>query len=198
MDGDASTAPSPARVALARRAGLRPRSPWLAPGLVCLGLALVIPRGLGGEPREVLRAAWSGRELDGLVDMALGAWSIGLVVVVACALASASFGLGWVRRERRLGRVGALARAWGPLAVALLAMASAAWGLRGAPAGAARAVDASAAGLAAMWIEWLRRGLLAVGAASLVAAALDLWLTRRAIWRALYRTRAEVREQARG
>lgn len=175
---------------MARRAGLRPRSLWLAPGLLCAGVGLALPSAL-------TLGSWDSPERwDRFLSSAwlLPAASLG------CALAATALsgGLGWVRREPRLGRVGPLDGAWGPALVGALALVVMAWALRGAPAGAARAVDASAAGLLAMWGEWLRRGLVTLGCVSLAAAALDLWLARRRIWRALHETSAEARERARG
>lgn len=119
---------------------------------------------------------------------------------LGCVLAATAIsgGLAWVRREPRLGRVGPLDGAWGPALVGALALGVMAWALRGAPAGAARAVDASAAGLLAMWGEWLRRALVTLGCVSLAAAVLDLWLAQRRIWRALHETSSALRERHRG
>jgi hypothetical protein len=189
-------APSRARVALAARAGLRPWSPWLVSAALCLVAAAAVPEELPASG-AVLRAAWAG-ESDGLRDLVFGTWSIVLVgsLVVAVAAVAGSGGLGWRANDVRLGRVGKMTRA--PIVQALVGaglLALAAVALGGAPAGAARAVDASGEGLSVLWLAWLRRGLVAIGLVSLVAALTDLWLGKRALWRALHQTRAEVQAQ---
>lgn len=188
-------APSRARVALAARAGLRPWSPWLVPAALCLVAAAAVPEELPAS--AALRAAWAG-DAGGLRDMVFGTWSIvlGGALVVAVAAVAASGGLGWRADAGRLGRVGEIERAL--LVQALVgagSLALAAVVLGGVVAGAARAVDASGEGLAVLWLAWLRRGLVAIGLSSLVAAVIDLALGKRAIWRALHQTRAEVRAQ---
>jgi hypothetical protein len=155
-----------------------------------------VPEALPASGAE-LRAAWAG-DSDGLWDLVFGTWSmvLGGALVVAVAAVAGSGGLGWRARDVRLGRVGKIRRAvlvHALVGAGLLALAAVALG--GAPAGAARAVDASGAGLSALWLAWLRRGLVAIGLSSLVAAVIDLWLGKRAIRRALYQTRAEVQAQ---
>lgn len=181
-------APSRARVALAARAGLRASSPWSVPAALCLVAAAALPSETRGWP-------WSAGELW---DLVFRTWSIVLVgaLVVAVAAVAASGGLGWRTREVRLGRVGRVRRSIGGQAlVGAVVFALALLALRGAPAGAARAVDASDVGLIGLWLSWSRRALVAIGLASLAGGAIDLWLGRRALWRALHQTRAEARER---
>lgn len=183
--------PGPARVRLARAAGLRPRSPWLVPSALCLALAAALPS-LGAGLARAMRAGLDGRQHD-LEVMVFETGSIGLVgvVVIAVAVIAASGGLGWVRRVK-LGRVGEIAGSPGWLGVlVLLALVLA---LRGVVAGAARSVDASPVGLVALWCEWPRRALTAIGCAGLVAAVIELARGRAELRRALRQTPAEARE----
>ena len=193
---DLRVPPSRARVALAHRAGLRPSSPWLVPSALCLALAAALPDAPGGAAPGRLTAALAGADVHGLGAMVFEAWSIVLAAAAGLAVAAvaATGGLGWTRRAR-LGRVGAVAGPSGWLALAVLVLLALA--LRGAVAGAARSVDAEAAGLAALWLAWLRRGLVAVGCVGAIAAALDLARAGAAIRRALFQTPDEARERGR-
>lgn len=200
MDADATTPPSRARVALAWRVGLRAGSPRLVPALLCLALAAAIPRGVEPALASALRAAWSGRELGGLFDMSLRTWSIMLAapVVIAAAAAIATGAFGWVEGGRaRLGRVGATRPGAGAAVAGLAVIVALALAVRGVVAGAARGVAAGESGLVVLWVEWLRRGLLAVGAVTLIAGLVELVMMRGAIHRALHQTRREAEERGR-
>lgn len=183
--------PGPARARLARAAGLRPRSPWLVPSALCLGLAAALPT-LGASLAAVMRAGLAGQ----VPDLEVRVFETGSIALVASAgltvaAVAATGGLGWVG-PARLGRVGKVAGSPGWLAlVVALALVLA---LRGVMAGAARAVDASPAGLAALWSAWPRRALAAAGCAGLVAAVVDLLRAQAAIRRALHQTPSEARE----
>lgn len=199
MTDDGSIAPGAARVALAHRAGLRARSPWLAPAVLCLGLWAALPEALGEDTRAALRAALAGGDLRGLVDMFFRAWlsvlaGAGALVLAALAVTGS---LGWVSAAPESERFGRVRRGVGPLLLGAAALAVCAAVLRGALAGAARSVDASPAGLSLLWWSWAHRGLGVLGGASLVAAAIDLALARRALWRALHLTPAQARERGR-
>ncbi|MBA3548463.1 MAG: hypothetical protein H0T76_18430 [Nannocystis sp.] len=113
----------------------------------------------------------------------------GLVVVVV----SVNGGLGWVDSAagrglevgpQRSGLRGGLMLLVPWLALLLLA---------GVCAGAARAVDASEAGLLALWWGWLLRLLVAVGVLLVLAGGLDRALARRRLWRALHRSAGDLR-----
>lgn len=195
MEGDATTPPSRARLALAWRVGLRPRSPRLVPALICLALAAAIPDRIDAAPALALRAAWAGRDGHELMDMFVGTWSfIALAAVCAAVAAAAVSGtLGWVEGEaRRLGRVARVRPGPAAAIVGAAVLVVVALALRGVIAGAARGVDASEAGVTMLWVEWLRRALLAAGLVSLAAAAIEALTTRAALRRALYQTRCEA------
>ena len=99
-------------------------------------------------------------------------------------------GLGPIRRgeARRLGAaaVGAPAIAFVVLAglVALVGLAA----LDGVVAGAARAPDASMAGLGELYRVWAARTAATVGVAALVAGLIELALERRRHWRSLHQS----------
>ncbi|WP_434422130.1 hypothetical protein [Nannocystis pusilla] len=200
MDLDATTPPSRARVALAWRVGVRPRSSRLVPALLCLALAAAIPHRLDASVSAALRAAWSGEGVHVFWDMCFATWPTvvagAVVLVILATAASGSFG--WVEGERsRLGRVGAVRPGVGSAVVAVAVPIVLALAVRGVIAGAARGVAAGEASLVALWVEWLRRGLLAAGCVTLVAAVLELVLMRGALRRALYQTRREAKESSR-
>lgn len=200
MDADATTPPSRARLALAWRVGLRARSPRLVPALICLALAAAIPQRVEPALASALRAAWSGRDGHVLLNMFAGTWPIAVASLGALALAAAAAtgSLGWVGGDRaRLGRVGATRPGVGAAAVAAAVIVALALAVRGVVAGAARGTLTSEAGLSTLWLEWLRRGLLAIGAVMLVAALIELVLQRGAVHRALHQTRREAEEHGR-
>jgi len=169
------------------------------PALVCLTLAAALPRAVDPRLAEALRSAWSGNEGHVLWDMAFSTWPILLVVpALALAAAAASGSLGWVEGDRsRLGRVGAVRPGVGMAVLGAAVLVALALAVRGVVAGATRGVAASEASLVVLWIEWLRRALLAAGCVTLVAAALELVMMRSALDRALHQSRREAREASR-
>ncbi len=194
---DGSIAPDPRRLARAHRAGLRPSSPWLVPATLCLALAAA-SRWLAPGSQEQWSARWVAAlagEPTALVPavasavMQVLAWSAGLVLVLALL----GGGLGWVDARARRGL------AVGPLrsglrgALALIVPVVVAGLLAGVCAGAARAVDASEAGLWALYRAWSQRLLLGVGGGLLLVGLVDRALARRRLWRALHRTPGELR-----
>jgi hypothetical protein len=200
VDLDATTPPSRARVALAWRVGLRPRSSRLVPALVCLTLAAALPRQLDPTLASALRSAWSGDDWSVLWDMSSSTWPLvlGAVAVLVTVATAASGSLGWVEGARsRLGRVGGARPGVGSAVVAAAVLVVLALAVRGAVAGAARGVAAGEASLVTLWVEWLRRVLLAAGCVTLVAAVLELVLMRGALHRALYQSRREAKESSR-
>lgn len=190
-------------MARAHRAGLRATSPWLWTAATCLGLGLVLHvtgearvaawreiwiAGLGGTASEQL-----GRWLVGELVTLLG-WTAGLVLGVAVLTGA----IGWV--DRRAGEglnvsPGRSSVARGVLAFVVPGLAVVL--VLGVGAGAARSVDASAAGLTMLWIGWLRYLLLGTGGFLLVAGWIDRALARRRLWRALHRSVAEARAERR-
>ena len=189
---DGSIAPDPRRLERARRAGLRPSSPWLTPAASCLALAAALRwsgPGLLERWREVWRLGPAGvEEVGALVVGVTGAAAMLALLVTALA-----GGLGWIdgraRRGLAVGRQGSAARG----ALALLVPVVVAGWLAGVCAGAARAVDASEAGLMTLWWGWSQRLLTGVGGLLLAAGLVDLALARRRLWRALHRNQDEVR-----
>jgi len=192
---DGSIAPDPRRLARARRAGLRPASPLLWPAASCLALAAALRWG-GPQLLDAWRQLWAVGLAGGPVLAEFGAalaWLLGGTAGLVVAVASVNGGLGWVERGLLSGLgVGAQRsglRGGVQLVVPWLALA----GLAGVCAGAARAVDASEAGLLALWWTWLLRGLVGLGGLLLLAGALDRALARRRLWRALHRSAGDLR-----
>lgn len=203
MADDGTLAPDSLRLDRAHRAGLRPTSPWVWPAATCLGLGLVLD--VTGEARV---AAWREIWVSGFAGAPpeqLGRWLVGELVtllawtgglVLAVALLTRTFG----RVERRAGerlkvppRQQSVARGVMAFLVPTLATAL----VIGVCAGAARSVDASAAGLSRLWLTWLRDLLLGTGGVLLLAGVVDQALARRRLWRALHRTVAEARAERR-
>lgn len=200
MADDGSLAPDAQRLARAHRAGHRPWSPWALPGALCLWLALTI-HVAGAARLTTWREAWiagmSAGESIGweTIQAALGellAWAGALTL--GLAVMTGMFG-GVDRRARERLAIGPL-RSVARGVLALVVPAVAVWLVIGVCAGAARAVDASPAGLQGLWTAWLRNLLLGTGGLLLAAGWIDRALARRRLWRALHRTIAEARAEA--
>ena len=195
MADDGSIAPDPRRLARARRAGLRPASPLLLPGVLCLALAAELRWG-GPQLLDAWRRLWvrglaGAPALDGL-GVAL-AWLLGGVAGLVVVVASVNGGLGWVERAAGRGlEVGAQRSAVRGVLMVLTPCLTL-MVLAGVCAGAARAVDASEAGLLALWWGWLLRLLVGVGGLLLLLGGLDRWLARRRLWQALHRSAGDLR-----
>lgn len=198
MADDGTIAPDPRRLARAHRAGLRPTSPWLLKGALCLALAA----GLRWSGSAVW-GAWQGAWAGGLAPRAVGAelvafgWAlvralggVAALVVVAMWLGGR---LGWVDRDAGRGLGVGSQRSWLRGALALVVPVLAAAVVSGVCAGAARSVDASEAGLLALWWAWLLRVLLGVGSLLVVAGLIDRGLARRRLWLALHRSAGDLR-----
>lgn len=197
MADDGSIAPDPRRLARAHLAGLRPASPFLLPGVLCLALAGVL-RWLGPGWLEELRGQWEraiagggGVELAGVMAGVLRGF--GAVVLVVLAMSALGGRLGWVDRSagrglgvgpQRSGMRGALA-----LLVPLVVLGM----LAGVCAGAARAVDASEAGLLALWWAWVMRLLFGIGCLLVLVGMFDRTLARHRLWRSLHQSVEEAR-----
>lgn len=192
MSGDRTLAPSPSRWRRAWRAGLRPSAAWLWPAAGFGALALVLDGlreasadasadagvgspGIDVRPGAVTPGAW----LELVVEwLAVGLLVAGALAVTV-ALLSRRLGLVSPLERRRLGaaedRPGVLVR----LVLVAVVITGLALGLQGVLAGAARAVDASEAGLAALWLGWAARGAGALGLGLGLGAGVELWLDRR-------------------
>lgn len=195
MADDGSIAPDSRRLARAHLAGLRPTSPWLLPGVLCLALAGGL-RWLGPELLRGFRAQWelgvAGGEVR-LVGLGAVLRGFGAVALVVLVLAAVGGRLGWVDPgagrglgvgSQRSGMRGALGLLVPFVVVVLLASVC---------AGAARAVDASEAGLLALWWAWVQRLLFAVGCLLVVVGVFDGMLARQRLWRSLHQSAEEVR-----
>jgi hypothetical protein len=193
---DGSIAPDPRRLARAHLAGLRPVSPFLLPGVLCLALVGGL-RWLGPGLLRDLRAQWElaiaggGFELAGLMPGVLRGF--GAVALVVLGMSALGGRLGWVDPSagrglgvgsQRSGMRGVLALLVPVVVVLMLASVC---------AGAARAVDASEAGLLALWWAWVMRLLFGVGCLLVLVGVFDRTLARQRLWRALHQSVEEVR-----
>lgn len=198
MADHGSIAPDPRRLARAHRAGLRPASPLLLTGALCLALAAALRWG-----GPALLDAWRGLWGEGLVGGASGRVGAGLFTVLGwlfagvaglvVLVASVNGGLGWVERGAARGLAVASQRSRLRGVVMVLVPGLALLLLAGVGAGAARAVDASESGLLALWWGWSLRLLVGVGGLLLLAGGLDRALARRRLWQALHRSAGELR-----
>ena len=167
----------------------------LLPGVLCLALAAELRWG-----GTAMLAAWRRLWMNGLagapdVDGLGGAFvwllaGVGLVVVV---VASVNGGLGWVDPARGRGLAVGTQRSGLRGGLMLLVPWLALLLLAGVCAGAARAVDASEAGLLALWWGWLLRLLVGVGGLLVLAGGLDRALAKRRLWQALHRSAGDLR-----
>ena len=192
MADDGSIAPDPRRLARAQRAGLRPGSPWLTPAAMCLALAAGL-RWFGPAVLVSWREVWS-RGLAGasvVGELVTTVMIAAAVVAVLVAVFAGSFG--WVDTRAREGLgVGELRSAARGVLASIVPLVVVVM-LAGVCAGAARAVDASEAGLWALWWAWSQRLLVGVGGLLLAAGLVDRAFARRRLWRALHRSPDELR-----
>ncbi len=165
------------------------------PGVLCLALAAALRWGapsMLAAWREGWRQGLAGATGLGGLGAALG-WSLVGVVGLVLAVASVNGGLGWV--DRALGRELAVGAQRSALRGGLMLLVPwlALLVLAGVCAGAARAVDASEAGLMALWWGWTLRLLVGVGGLLVLAGGLDRALARRRLWQALHRSAGDLR-----
>lgn len=203
MSAEASVAPSAARIARARQAGLRPASTWLAAGLGLCGLAAILPSSAPAIDTRTLTAALAdgGRDAAALAH----AWAeAALVPAVAIACVAV---LAAATAAVLAGRVGAISRDAAELpdvrpslrVAVVIAGLMLIWSmadLRAAIAGGARAADASADALATLWPAALARVALSIGAAMVALGALDIVVSRRRQLDALRTSVDEARREA--
>ena len=202
---DRPIAPSPGRLALARRAGVRAPARWLCTGLACVAASVVVQ---GLDLRALGDGLDIGRIGPGTTASALRrgvmAWGTLVAIAVGVALVARvlSGGMGPVDRTAR-AKLEAPAVRPRAILVALCAVASlglAAALLKGVIAGAARGVDVpleSTDMVAALWAGWAARALAVVGAVLTGFGLLELTLWRAARWRALHQTVQDLRRDAR-
>jgi hypothetical protein len=204
---DRTLPPSPARLRRAWRAGLRPRSRWLATALLLCCVALLASAWQPDPDADLVRS-WSralasrgAPSLEVVVDTLIAAGWLALVfagvaVGARIAIELLTGGLGPIDHSLRSSLRAAPTRAYVmPLCViaAVVALGVAAQ-LAPVIAGASRAVDAPAPALAPLLRAWVvgasATGAIALGAAGLLELALD----RRRRDRSLYQSHAQARE----
>ncbi|MEM7151750.1 MAG: hypothetical protein AAF799_02865 [Myxococcota bacterium] len=198
MADDRTIAPSPGRQRRAWRAGLRPRSAWLLPA-VGFGLLAFALRGQVEAllrwwgPGAITPEAWLASASAWLV----AGWSVAAVVVVLVAVVTRRLG-GISDRDRQRLRAGpARPDVWLRMALRLGLLVGLGMACLGVLAGAARAVDASEAGVFALWSGWAVRASMVIAAGLAAAAVIDLLIDRRDRLLRLFQSRQQRRDDAR-
>lgn len=197
---DRTIAPGPSRWRRAWQAGLRPRARWLLPAVACALVLLVLDGqsmnpGRGGlvTPGSLPPGAWLERVVWTLGVVWGGA---GLLVLLVSALTQ---GLGGISSEarRRLRAAPPSPLVFRSIGLAAGVGLGVIGALAGVLAGAARSVDASEAGLIALWQGWALQ-LAAVLALGLSLAALgELVLDRAERRQRLRQSRQQVLDDLR-
>lgn len=188
---EGSIAPDPRRLARAHRAGLRPASSFVLPGVLCLGLAGGL-RWLGPGLLRDFRAALDASVAGGGVEVAGSVAAVlrgfGTVAVLVLVLAALGGRLGFVDSAAGRGLGAGSQRSGLRVALAILVPVVVALMVASVCAGAARAVDASETGLLVLWWSWVQRLLFGVGGVLVVAGLLDRSLARHRLWRSLHQS----------
>ncbi len=210
MAAERSIVPSPARLREGWRAGLRARSQWIRTGLCLLCLAALSSGARGGPSADLVelwREALVRGTLEGSVleHTLLAATRTALLVCALITLAIVGGGLltGQLgtRDPRILARL-APAKLRTPLlafvGLMLLGLCVVGSELSRVVAGAARATDASAEGLGALFSTWVVHVLVVVGVTTLGLGLAELFVARRHRNRSLWRSVAQAREDAKG
>lgn len=202
MPDDRTLAPSPQRWQRAWQAGLRPWSGWLGSAAACAMLALALGRSRsGGEPWLVLDPSPGSVAPEAFVG-ALVASLVGVLAVAGIAmvgLALVSQRLGWISalEQQRLLPAPARPAVLGRLALCMVVALGLVLALAGGLAGSARAVDASEAGLAALWLGWAERACAVLAGGLSLGAVVELLLDRRDREHRLWQTPQAARDEAR-
>lgn len=202
MPDDRTLAPSPQRWQRAWQAGLRPWSGWLWSAAACGLLALAIDRlREGGEPWLSLDPSPGAVAPEAFVG-SLVAWLVGVLAVAGVAtvgLALVSQRLGWISalEQQRLLPAPARPAVLGRLVLCMIVALGIVLALAGGLAGSARAVDASEAGLAALWLGWAERACVVLAVGLGLGAVVELLLDRRDRDHRLWQTPQAARDEAR-
>ena len=200
MSDERTIAPSPGRLRRAWRAGQRPWSPWVFPavGLAVLSIAFDRMRSadelvLDVRPGALEPAGWLA-EVSGW----LGAgWLLAGLGLVAMGLLLRRVGAVSTRDAQGLGAAAVAPGFWLRLIVVALVLIGLGSAFDGVMAGAARGVDASTAGLSALWIGWAMKLCAGLALALGLAAGVDLLLDQRDRWTRLFQTQEQRRAHAR-
>jgi hypothetical protein len=177
---------SPARIRRAWRAGLRGRSAWLGTG-IALVIAATVLRAWAPAPAEIaarVRVALVGGDASTFASaLAVDAlWLFGGIAAIACAsmiVAGLALGrLGPIDVDRNLAIEQPPIRVRVGLGLGALLFVLGAFELRARMAGAARAADASADGLVALWHGSALELATAIGVAMIAVGVLEAWWAR--------------------
>ncbi|HET6585076.1 MAG TPA: hypothetical protein VFG69_16580 [Nannocystaceae bacterium] len=209
MADDATVPPSPARVRRAWAAGRRPGSMWLPVGLALCGIAAAIAwwRPASAPRTAALRGALA-QGGDGAIEIAtsaIAAASFGALVIAGivvgalfvAALVQGRLGPIGPELEADLGAPPVRAPLWLGLLLAAALLAAVASDVAALVVGGARAADASASALFALWRLAAVRLLGALGLAACAIGLAESWWSRRAQIAALAMTDAQARSEAR-
>lgn len=123
-------------------------------------------------------------------------WLLAGLVVIVGALVLRRLGGVSQRDGQGLGAAAASPGFWLRLVVVALMLVGLGSAFDGVLAGAARGVDASAAGLTTLWVEWAAMVCLGLALASALAAGVDLLLDQRDRWLRLFQTQEQRRAEA--
>jgi len=200
MADDRSIAPDPARWRRAWQAGVRPQSRWLWPAVAMAGLAAWLQAGVSERPGWIDVRPGALPPADAWARLTHGltmGWLVAGAGVLGVAILGGRLGPVSAVARRRLGAAPASSSVVLRLGLVALAGAVVFALLRGGLAGAARGVDASAAGLVALWWGWAARGSTALAIALGLAALGELLVDRHERSTRLRRTPQQVRDQAR-
>lgn len=209
MSGERTILPNPARMRRGWRAGLRGRSVWLdtAAGLAAVGLVLgAIPWSMAsGFGQRWQSAVADPRHTAGLLsEVVWGALAVGAALATAYGLArvlSAAFAgrVGPVDRAG-LARLGVARSTRGAVSLLLLsamAVVAVVLGVRGVLAGAARSIDATAAGTIELWALWPQRTWAVCLVVLGMVGWVELVVSRRRNQHRLAQTPTDAREDRR-
>ena len=209
MPGDRTVSATPARLRRGWRAGLRGQSRWLdtAAGLAAVGLVVgAIPWSMASGFGARWQAALANpAHASGLLRESAVA-GLGLAAALAAAFllgrilsALLAGRLGLVDRGL-MERIGAHRSTQGTLAVAALAVIGTSIvlvTLRGVLAGAARSVDATAAGTWTLWTTWPHRTWTALLITLAALGWAELLLSQRRVRARLAQTPEQARDDRR-
>jgi hypothetical protein len=192
------------------QAGVRTQSAWLPTGVACVGLALWLSSAVapGERMRTKIATALADPSEGSTLAVVDAVLSAGLVVIgsiaIIVALSVLATGvvldrLGAIRPSagRGLGMHGVPMRLRVAIGGAAVIAGAAAFDLQRRIAGGARAADASATGLGALWQGSAIATLSSIGIAMIVVGVAEAWQVRRDQLAALAPTPQQVADEAR-